>query len=94
MSTPIVTESCPHCQRRQAILNAYAEQLTSTEYDLETVQGYLSSALKVIIDRDRALDTQQLWNRILNDENRWLRETLRTERDIRSESDEPQGLAA
>ena len=58
------------------IAQAYAEDLARTEYDLHTVQQYFASSLTVNIDLMRKLAHQRSVNRMLQDENTYLRELL------------------
>lgn len=94
MNQTILTDSCPRCQRREAVNNAHAEAIVALEYDLATTTEWLATTIKVAIKAIRERDESRGLNRILRDENQYLRDTLNAEREIRNEPSEPRAVAA
>ena len=85
MNNTILTHQCENCQRLGRIAGAYAEDNIRLQDQVAERNAWLASALKVAIDQNRTIDRERLNNRMLRDENVYLRETLEVERDIRNE---------
>lgn len=86
MTTPILPPPCRcvNCHTA-AIASGYLEYVAELEQDLIVTRQYLASALKLVTEEKRARSTERMWNQVLRDENAWLRETLKAEREIRNQ---------